>query len=73
MSVFVLICYFTSESTLEIICMYVRLNDGCVCVCVRVCACACVRVLECMVYESVFVYYLHNKMSLSRVKCKCCI
>jgi len=24
-------------------------------------------------YESVFVYYLHNKMSLSRVKCKCCI
>jgi len=30
-------------------------------------------VLECMVYESVFIYYLHNKMNLSRVKCKCCI
>ena len=48
---------------------------ACVCVCVRACArvCVCVRVLEYMVYESVFVYYLHNKMSLSRVKCKCCI
>ena len=54
MSVVVLICYFTSESTLEIMCMCVRLDDGCVAVCVCVC------VLECMVYESVFVRYLHN-------------
>ena len=52
MSVVVLICYFTSESMLEIMCMCVRLDDGCVAVCVRV--------LECMVYESVFVRYLHN-------------
>ena len=44
MSVVVLICYFTSESTLEIMCMCVRLDDGCVVVCVRVCACAGVRV-----------------------------
>jgi len=36
MSVFVSICYFTSESMLEIMCTYVRLNDGCVRVCVRV-------------------------------------
>jgi len=40
MSVFVLIGYFTSESTLEIMCMYVRLNVGCVCACVRECACS---------------------------------
>jgi len=51
MSVVVLICYFTSESMLEIMCI-IRLDDGCVAVCVRV--------LECMVYESVFVRYLHN-------------
>jgi len=73
MSVFVSICYFTSESMFESMCMYVRLNDGCVCVCACVCVRVRVRVLECMVYESVFVYYLHNKLSLSRVKCKCCI
>ena len=48
MSAFVLICYLTSENTLEIMCMYVRLNDGCVCVCMCVCvrACMCVCVLE---------------------------
>ena len=48
MSVFVLICYFTSESMFESMCIYVRLIDGCVCVCVRVCTyvrvCACVRI-----------------------------
>ena len=61
MSVFVLICYFTSKSMFESMCIYVRLIDGCVCVYVCVCAYVCVRVLECMVYESVFIYYLHNK------------
>ena len=47
MSAFVLICYLTSESTLEIMCMYVRLSDGCVCVYVRACAWVCVRVRAC--------------------------
>ena len=54
MSVFVLICYFTSESMFESMCMYIRLNGGCVCVCacvcvcVRACAFACVRVCTCV-------------------------